>query len=63
MADLLRRAHAQGRRVRFWGAPDFPGCWEIEWQAGVDFINTDRLATLRAFLLEKRGEKTSAPAP
>jgi hypothetical protein len=63
LADLLRRAHAQGRKVRFWGAPDFPGGWNLEWEAGVDFINTDRLAALRTFLLEKAGEKPAVSAP
>lgn len=56
LADLVRQAHAQGRRLRFWGAPDMPARWQIEFEAGVDLINTDRLAALRAFLLAQDGQ-------
>lgn len=50
LTDIVRRAHAQGRKVRLWGTPDFEGTWTIEREAGVDLINTDRLADLRRFL-------------
>lgn len=48
---LVTKAHAQGRRIRFWGVPDGPEGWAAMQEAGVDLINTDRLAALRAFLL------------
>jgi glycerophosphoryl diester phosphodiesterase len=48
--ELVTRAHAQGRRVRFWGASDFEPVWRVQWEAGVDLINTDRLAALAQFL-------------
>jgi glycerophosphoryl diester phosphodiesterase len=51
LADLVQRAHAQGRRVRFWGGPDIEPVWRVQHAAGVDLINTDKLAELRAFLL------------
>ncbi|HOY60236.1 MAG TPA: hypothetical protein PK640_19110 [Verrucomicrobiota bacterium] len=51
LADLVQRAHAQGRRVRFWGGPDIEPVWRAHHAAGVDLINTDKLAELRAFLL------------
>lgn len=41
---LVARAHAQGRKVRLWGTPDRPEVWQLERDAGVDLINTDRLA-------------------
>lgn len=47
---IVRRAHEQGRRVRFWGAPDGPNFWTAMREAGVDLINTDRLPDLAAFL-------------
>jgi len=47
---LLDRAHAQGRRVRFWGSPDTPNFWQVMHVAGVDLINTDDLSGLRNFL-------------
>lgn len=47
---LVARAHAQGRRIRFWGAADREGMWKAQFEAGVDLVNTDRLADLAKFL-------------
>lgn len=48
---LVAKAHKGGRLLRFWGTPDTPAVWAEERTAGVDLINTDKLAELRAFLL------------
>jgi hypothetical protein len=48
--DYVKRAHAKGRKVRFWAAPDTPAAWKEMQAAGVDLINTDNLAGLEAFL-------------
>jgi len=50
LKDIVSRAHQQGRRVRFWGAPDIPPFWRELLTAGVDLINTDDLAGARKFL-------------
>lgn len=50
LRDWVARAHAQGRMVRFWGGPDSEPLWRAQFEAGVDLINTDKLATLAAFL-------------
>ncbi|HNQ89932.1 MAG TPA: phosphatidylinositol-specific phospholipase C/glycerophosphodiester phosphodiesterase family protein [Verrucomicrobiota bacterium] len=50
LRELVARAHAQGRKIRFWGGPDTPALWKEQHAAGVDLINTDRLAELRKFL-------------
>ena len=47
---IVSRAHAQGKRVRFWGAPDQPTFWQVLLACDVDLINTDRLADLRRFV-------------
>ncbi len=47
---LVSRTHSQGRRLRFWGAPDRPWLWAELRDAGVDVINTDRIPHLAAFL-------------
>lgn len=56
--DLVSQAHREGRRVRFWGVQDQPFAWRELHEAGVDLINTDKLAELRGFLtalpLEKK---------
>jgi len=50
LLGLVRRAHANGQRIRFWAAPDRPEVWRVHADAGVDLINTDKLAELAAFL-------------
>jgi hypothetical protein len=50
----VQQAHAQGRRLRLWAAPDTPATWEILDACGVDLINTDRLKELAAYLEKKR---------
>ncbi|MFJ6700125.1 phosphatidylinositol-specific phospholipase C/glycerophosphodiester phosphodiesterase family protein [Streptomyces sp. NPDC091272] len=52
---LVRTAHRNGRRVRFWGTNDVPGpardaLWRELLAAGVDHLNTDDLAALEKFL-------------
>ena len=49
LAGIVTRAHQQGRRVRFWGAPDNRNFWEAMRTAGVDLINTDDLEGLKKF--------------
>jgi hypothetical protein len=51
LREIVAKAHQQGRRVRFWGAPDREVLWREQAAAGVDLINTDNLAGLRQFLL------------
>jgi glycerophosphoryl diester phosphodiesterase len=50
LRDYVLRAHAKGRKVRFWAAPDTPAAWRELQAAGVDLINTDNLAGLESFL-------------
>jgi hypothetical protein len=53
LKEIVTKAHAKGRRVRFWGAPDRKEFWQAMRAAGVDLINTDDLAGLSRFLSEK----------
>lgn len=50
LESIVKRAHDQGRRVRFWGAPDNAAFWQAIQSAGVDLINTDDLPGLENFL-------------
>jgi len=54
VARLTGLAHQQGRRIRFWGSPDTEAAWTLLHDAGVDLINTDDLAGLRAFLIPEQ---------
>jgi glycerophosphoryl diester phosphodiesterase len=47
---LVDKAHAQGRKIRFWGIPDTREAWKVMRDAGVDLINTDDLDGLQKFL-------------
>ncbi len=52
---LVAQAHAEGRRVRFWGVPTSPrkvrlAVWRELHAAGVDYLGADRLRPLRTFL-------------
>jgi hypothetical protein len=55
---LVAQAHAEGRRVRFWGVPRSPrkvrlAIWRELRAAGVDYLGADRLRPLRTFLLRR----------
>ena len=50
LAEIVAKAHAKGRWLRFWGAPDRVEFWHAIHEAGVDLINTDQLADLAKFL-------------
>lgn len=55
--DIVRRAHARGRLVRFWATPEDPAVWKELRADGVDLLNTDRLAEMQKFLLESGDER------
>ncbi|MFD3835480.1 phosphatidylinositol-specific phospholipase C/glycerophosphodiester phosphodiesterase family protein [Streptomyces sp. NPDC058642] len=55
LRGIVGAAHARGQKVRFWATPDLAGpardaLWGELLAAGVDYLNTDDLAGLEAFL-------------
>ncbi len=50
LADVVKLAHAKGRRIRFWATPDNVAMWRLLRSSGVDVINTDDLPGLEQFL-------------
>jgi hypothetical protein len=50
LREIVSRAHARGRQVRFWATPESRAVWQEFHAAGVDRINTDDLAGLSQFL-------------
>jgi hypothetical protein len=50
LQDMAGRAHAKGRRIRFWATPENPILWQELKDAGVDLIGTDDLEKLSKFL-------------
>ena len=57
LAELVKRAHAHGRRLRFWAAPDNAAAWNQFAASGVDLINTDDLSGLSKYF-----ERRESPA-
>lgn len=45
----IEKAHAQGKQIRFWGAPDGMTAWNTFHMLGVDYINTDKVEKCTAF--------------
>ena len=54
--ELVDKTHRLGAKLRFWNIPDQSNVWAVLRDAEVDYINTDRLSDLSAFL---RSSETS----
>ncbi|MDN3027791.1 phosphatidylinositol-specific phospholipase C/glycerophosphodiester phosphodiesterase family protein [Streptomyces sp. S.PB5] len=59
LRGIVQTAHARGQQVRFWATPDVAGpardaLWGELLAADVDYLNTDDLAGLEAFLDARR---------
>ncbi len=50
LREIVAKAHARGRVVRFWATPESPAVWKELRDAKVDLINTDQLEQLQKFL-------------
>lgn len=52
LEDAIARAHAQGKPIRFWGAPDGMTAWNTLYTLGADYINTDRVEQCARFFAD-----------
>ena len=50
LSEMISRAHAANKPIRFWGCPDFANVWTTMEQLGVDYLNTDHIKLLADFL-------------
>jgi alkaline phosphatase len=50
LKSTVEAAHAAGKKIRFWNAPDNKTAWETMEKLGVDYINTDKIDALAVFL-------------
>ena len=48
--EAIAKAHAMGKPIRFWGAPDTVTAWYTWINFGIDYINTDQPAKCVEFL-------------
>lgn len=50
--EVIDRAHAMGKPVRFWNAPEGTTVYYTFYDLGVDYLNTDRPETAAAFFAD-----------
>lgn len=53
---LVEKAHAKHKDIRFYHIPDKPKVWKMLLDAGVDWINTDKLKEYRKYYDSQAGE-------
>ena len=53
LCSFVNRAHKLGEKVRLWASPENDRVWQELLKCGVDLINTDKLATLKSFLITR----------
>jgi Glycerophosphoryl diester phosphodiesterase family len=54
LLEIVKKAHAAGRVVRFWETPENEAFWTELHSDGVDLINTDQLERLAKFLRKNK---------
>lgn len=54
LKQVIDSVHNIGKTVRFWNAPDVPEAWKKLMSLKVDYINTDHINELAAFLKNKK---------
>lgn len=47
---VIASVHSQGKKIRFWGAPDVPNAWNTFIKLDVDILGTDDIEELSAYL-------------
>lgn len=53
LREIVQKAHAQGRKVRFWATPDRPPMWDALLAAKTDLLGTDNLERLAEYLKQR----------
>jgi alkaline phosphatase len=51
--EQVRKAHALQRPIRFWATPDGKEAWSAFMQLGIDYLNTDHISALAAYLQQQ----------
>jgi glycerophosphoryl diester phosphodiesterase len=52
--SLVNLVHSYNKQIRFWAIPDKPAVWKALTDAGVDWINTNKLTAYRRFTEQER---------
>ena len=54
LLTIIKKVHALHKKIRFWGCPDNPHTWQVFMKMQVDYINTDHIEQLAAFLTDRK---------
>ena len=54
LREVITKAHAMGKPIRFWATPDTDTSWRTLHQMGVDYINTDKVDECTLFFNSAR---------
>ncbi|MDP9077316.1 MAG: phosphatidylinositol-specific phospholipase C/glycerophosphodiester phosphodiesterase family protein [Bacteroidota bacterium] len=60
LCTYVKMAHRFGKKVRLWSSPEKSNVWEQLLNCGVDLINTDKLVTLKDFLIARSSDQNNA---
>lgn len=50
LTNVITSVHRQGKKIRFWGAPDGTDCWDTFLRLSVDILGTDKPEELDHYL-------------
>jgi len=59
LKQIIDSVHGLDKKIRFWNAPDTPSAWNTLMKLKVDYLNTDHIGELAAYL----GNTNSAACP
>jgi hypothetical protein len=54
LEKLAEAVHDQGKKLRLWASPETEHVWQVLLDAGVDFINTDKLKELQSYMQSRK---------
>lgn len=60
LRGIVKKAHEQGRIVRFWAIPPRPTLWKELLDSGVDLINVDNLSRFQEFIFREATDLATA---
>jgi alkaline phosphatase len=53
LKTVIASVHSQGKKIRFWAAPDVPNAWKVFMDLGVDILGTDKIEEVSGYLKNK----------
>lgn len=54
LVEVISKIHALGKPARLWASPDEVNAWKVMMNMGIDYINTDKVTELGAYLSKRK---------